>query len=62
MLEIVDTLHAGRGHPRLGGVERARQIDRPASGLDKHGIEAEPTGVHSGIMHAKIPALDRWHA
>ena len=53
-LKIADTLHAGRGHPCPGGVERARQIDGPASGLDKHGVEAEPARVHGGIMHAKI--------
>ena len=53
-LKIADALHAGRGHPCPGGVERARQIDGPASGLDKHGVEAEPAGVHRGIMHAKI--------
>ena len=53
-LKIVDTLHAGRGHPRPGRVERARQIDRPASGLDKHSVEAEPAGVQRGIIHAII--------
>jgi hypothetical protein len=53
-LEIVDTLHAGRIHPCPGGVERARQIDGPASGLNKHGIEAEPARVHSGKMDAII--------
>ena len=52
--EIVDALDAGRGHRRPGGIERARQIDGPASGLDQHGVEAEPAGVDGRIMHAKI--------
>ena len=38
--EIGDTLHAGGSHPGPGGVERARQIDRPAPGLDQDGVEA----------------------
>ena len=53
-LEIIDTLHAGRFHPCPGGVERARQIDGPASGLDQHGVEAEPARVHGGVVDAKI--------
>src|SRR5439155_11339717 len=53
-LKIVDTLHADGGHPCPGGVERARQIDGPASGLNKHGVEAEPACVHGGIVDAKI--------
>jgi hypothetical protein len=38
--EIGDTPHAGGSHPGPGGVERARQIDRPAPGLDQDGVEA----------------------
>ena len=53
-LKIVDTLHAASGHPGPSGVERARQIDGPASGLNKHGVEAEPACVHGGIVDAKI--------
>jgi hypothetical protein len=53
-LKVVDTLDTGRGHPCPGGVERAGEIDSPASGLDKHGVEAKPAGVHRGIVHAKI--------
>ena len=45
-LKIANTLYAGRGHPCPGGIKRARQIDGPASGLDKHGVEAEPARVH----------------
>src|SRR5436305_14675248 len=53
-LEIADTLHAGGGHCGEGGIERARQVDGPASGLDKHGVEAEPARVNRGVMHAEI--------
>ena len=38
--EIGDTPHAGGSNPGPGGVERARQIDRPAPGLDQDGVEA----------------------
>src|SRR5712671_853103 len=54
LAEIVDALHAGRRHPRPGGIERARQIDGPAGCLDEHGVEAKPARVHSGVMHAIV--------
>src|SRR5258706_5896939 len=52
--QIVDTLNAGRSHRRPGGIERARQIDGPAAGLDNHGLEAKPARVHRGVVNAKV--------
>jgi hypothetical protein len=50
--EIVDALHAGLRHRRRCGVERAGQVDRPAAGLDQHGVKAEPARVERGVMDA----------
>src|ERR1700737_1774774 len=52
--EIGDTLHAGGSHPGPGGVERGRQIDRPAPGLEQDGGEAESARVHGGKVDAIV--------
>jgi hypothetical protein len=53
-LKIVDALHTGSGHAPPGSVERACQINCPATGLDEHGCKAEPTRVHGRVIDAKI--------
>jgi len=53
LAEIADALHAGSAiRPRR--IERAGQIDRPASRFDQHRFKAEPARVHCGIIHAKV--------
>jgi hypothetical protein len=44
-LKIVDTLHADGDYPARSAVWQARQIDGPASGFNKHGVEAEPACI-----------------
>jgi hypothetical protein len=54
LAKIIDTLNTGFSHPGPGGVKRACQIYGPATGLDDNRIEAEPAGVHRGVMNAII--------
>ena len=54
LAKIIDALHAGRIHLRPRGLERTRQIDGPAPGLNHHGGEAEPARIHSRVTDAKV--------
>ena len=51
---IANALHAGRSHLHPCHVERASQVDGPAPCFDQHGVEAEPSCIHRGIMETKV--------